>query len=190
MPGLPHGSGCRNLRPIVYRPCRRAPGHAAERSDSARSTRSAGGETESDCRDAPARHSQSSTKERAEPKQRTRRGKLERVRNDREEVLKLDRATLPPNAQLKGHEDAAVQVPRVGADNVNFARRSMTPFYGPNRSGAAARWLPRRIRWIGFCRLVAPPGTRTLAQRAPTFRRQPPGPTRSSTRRIATDIHS
>lgn len=66
--------------------------------------------------------SQSSEKERAEAKQRIKRGKLERVRIDREEVLKLDRASLPPDAQFKGYEDVVVQELRIGTDNVKFRK--------------------------------------------------------------------
>ena len=56
--------------------------------------RKGGGGQPDQPKDTSGPQSQSSEKERAETKQRTRRGKLERVRIDREEVLKLDRASL------------------------------------------------------------------------------------------------
>jgi Transposase IS66 family len=72
---------------------------------------------------APASHS--SEKERAEPSetnQRTKRSKLDRIRIDREEVLKVDRTSLPPDAEFKGYEDVVVQELRLGTDNVKFRK--------------------------------------------------------------------
>jgi hypothetical protein len=90
---------------------------------------------------------QSSEKERAETRQRTRRGKLERVRIDREEVLRLDRTSLPPDAQFKGYDDVVVQELRIGTDNVKFRKEKYyAPSTGQNLSGVAPRRLPRRIR--------------------------------------------
>jgi hypothetical protein len=69
--------------------------------------------------------SRSSEKERAEPpetKQNTKRSKLDRIRIDREEVLKLDRATLPPDAEFKGYEDVVVQELHIRPDNVRFRK--------------------------------------------------------------------
>lgn len=84
--------------------------------------RQGGGGKPDQPKDTAAPQSQSSEKERAETKQRTRRGKLERVRIDREEVLKLDRTSLPPDAQFKGYEDVVVQELRVSTDNVKFRK--------------------------------------------------------------------
>jgi len=69
--------------------------------------------------------SRSSEKERAEPpetKQNTKRSKLDRIRIDREEVLKLDRVTLPPDAEFKGFEDVVVQELHIRTDNVRFRK--------------------------------------------------------------------
>jgi len=69
--------------------------------------------------------SRSSEKERAEPpetKQNTKRSKLDRIRIDREEVLRLDRATLPPDAEFKGYEDVVVQELHIRTDNVRFRK--------------------------------------------------------------------
>jgi len=84
--------------------------------------RKGGGDKSGQPKDPAGAKSQSSEKERAETKQRTRRGKLERVRIDREEVLQLDRASLPPDAQFKGYEDVVVQELRIGTDNVKFRK--------------------------------------------------------------------
>jgi len=69
--------------------------------------------------------SRSSEKERAEPpdtKPNTKRSKLDRIRIDREEVLKLDRATLPPDAEFKGYEEVVVQELHIRTDNVRFRK--------------------------------------------------------------------
>ena len=67
----------------------------------------------------------SSEKQRAEPSEASKRGKgskLDRIRIDREEVLKLDRAALPPDAEFKGYEEVVVQDLRIGTDNVRFRK--------------------------------------------------------------------
>ena len=84
--------------------------------------RKGGGDKPNQPKDTSGPASQSSEKERAETEQRTKRGKLDRVRIDREEVLKLDRASLPPDAQFKGYEDVVVQELRIGTDNVKFRK--------------------------------------------------------------------
>jgi hypothetical protein len=69
--------------------------------------------------------SRSSEKERAEPpegKQSTKRRKLDRIPIDREQVLKCDRATLPPDAEFKGYEDVVVQELHIRTDNVRFRK--------------------------------------------------------------------
>ncbi|HEY8713812.1 MAG TPA: transposase, partial [Candidatus Acidoferrum sp.] len=85
--------------------------------------RKGGGGKPDRSKDSSAPASQSSEKERAEPsetKQHTKRSKLDRVRIDREEVLKLDRASIPPDAEFKGYEEVVVQELRIGTDNVKF----------------------------------------------------------------------
>ena len=94
-------------------------------------------------KDTAGAKSQSSEKERAETKQRTRRGKLERVRIDREEVLKLDRASLPPDAQFKGYEDVVVQELRIGTDNVKFRKEK---YYAPSTGQTYLAPLPAGYR--------------------------------------------
>ena len=91
--------------------------------------RKGGGGKPDQPKDTSGAKSQSSEKERAETKQRIRRGKLERVRIDREEVLKLDRASLPPDAQFKGYEDVVIQELRIGTDNVKFHKEK---YYAPS----------------------------------------------------------
>ena len=87
--------------------------------------------------------SQSSEKERKETKPHTKRGKLERVRIDREEVLKLDRSSLPPDAQFKGYEDVVVQELRIATDNVKFRKEK---YYAPSTGHTYLAPLPAGYR--------------------------------------------
>jgi len=85
--------------------------------------RKGGGGKPDRSKDSSAAASHSSEKERAEPsetKPHTKRSKLDRVRIDREEVLKVDRTSLPPDAEFKGYEDVVVQELRFVTDNVKF----------------------------------------------------------------------
>src|SRR5215472_12189521 len=69
--------------------------------------------------------SRSSEKERKEPREShesRKQGKLERIRIDREEVLKVDRATLPADAEFKGYEEVVVQDLHLSTDNVKFRK--------------------------------------------------------------------
>lgn len=87
--------------------------------------RQGGGGQPAPSQGASAPTSRSSEKERAAPaesKPSTKRSKLDRVRIDREEVLKLDRATLPPDAEFKGYEDVVVQELHIRTDNVRFRK--------------------------------------------------------------------
>lgn len=101
--------------------------------------RKGGGGKPGQPKDTAAPQSQSSEKERAETQQRTRRGKLERVRIDREEVLKLDRTSLPPDAQFKGYEDVVVQELRVSTDKVKFRKEK---YYAPSTGQTYLAPLP------------------------------------------------
>src|ERR1019366_259203 len=105
--------------------------------------RKCGGDKPSRPKDSAGTKLQSSEKERAETKQRVRRGKLDRVRIDREEVLKLDRASLPPDAQLKGYEDVVVQELRSGTDNVKFRKEK---YYAPSTGQTYLAPLPAGYR--------------------------------------------
>src|SRR5438034_7140225 len=70
--------------------------------------RKGGGGKPDRSKDSSAAASHSSEKERAEPsetKPHTKRSKLDRVRIDREEVLKVDRTSLPPDAEFKGRSE-------------------------------------------------------------------------------------
>lgn len=87
--------------------------------------RKGGGDKPDPSKGASPPASRSSEKERAEPpegKQSTKRSKLDRIPIDREQVLRLDRATLPLDAQFKGYEDVVVQELLICTDNVKFRK--------------------------------------------------------------------
>jgi hypothetical protein len=72
----------------------------------------------------------SSEKERAEPREpgkNTKRSKLDRIPIDREEVLKVNPAELPSDAEFKGYEEVVVQELRIRTDNVKFRKEK---YYG------------------------------------------------------------
>ena len=75
-------------------------------------------------KDAAAATARSSEKERAEPsgEKSAKRSKLDRIRIDREVVLKMDRAALPADAECKGYEDVVVQELRIHTGNVRFRK--------------------------------------------------------------------
>lgn len=85
--------------------------------------KSGGGKPPSQEASSPA--ARSSEKQRAEPSEarHTSKGsKLDRIRIDREEVLKLERAALPADAEFKGYEEVVVQELRIHTDNVKFRK--------------------------------------------------------------------
>ena len=62
----------------------------------------------------------SSERERHDPKDWQKSSKLDRIPIDREAVLKLDPASLPPDAEFKGYEPVVVQDLRIATDNIKF----------------------------------------------------------------------
>lgn len=81
----------------------------------------------------------SSEKERHQPREWSRRPKLERVRIDREQTLVVDRATLAADAVFKGHEDVVVQDVKLSTDNVLFHKEK---FYSPSEHKTYLAPLP------------------------------------------------
>jgi hypothetical protein len=68
----------------------------------------------------PARVDYSSEKERRKPKPRQKRAKKATLEIHREQTLEVDKASLPSDAEFKGHEDVVVQDVIFRADNVCF----------------------------------------------------------------------
>ena len=62
----------------------------------------------------------SSERERHQPKAHKKGSKVDQITIDREEVLTVDRASLPPDAEFKGLEPVVVQDLRFQTDHVRF----------------------------------------------------------------------
>ena len=81
----------------------------------------------------------SSEGERHQPKQRGKRGKRQPVKVDREQVLAVDPAILPPDAQFKDYVEVVVQDLVVRTDNVLFRKEK---FYSPSEGKTYLASLP------------------------------------------------
>jgi len=81
----------------------------------------------------------SSEKERRRPKTRRKRGKRDKIKIDREQVLEVDQDTLPEDAEFKGYEDVIVQDIRIETDNVLFRKEK---YYSPSEGKAYTAELP------------------------------------------------
>jgi hypothetical protein len=69
---------------------------------------------------APVQTNYSSERERHKAKDRKKADKVSRIKIDREEVVKVDPAQLPPDAQFKGYVKVVVQDIKITTDNVRF----------------------------------------------------------------------
>lgn len=77
---------------------------------------------------AAAATNHSSERERHKPKERHKASKVAQIKVDREEVMKVDPAHLPPDAEFKGYEDVVVQDLQIETDNVLFHKEK---YYSP-----------------------------------------------------------
>jgi hypothetical protein len=73
-------------------------------------------------RPPPAPTDHSSEQERRVPRERVKRAKNATITIDREQILPLDPAGLPPDAEFKGYEDVIVQDVLIQTDNVRFRK--------------------------------------------------------------------
>jgi len=71
----------------------------------------------------------SSEKERRQSKKRRRRRKINRIKIDREEKLKVERSQLPEDAKFKGYEAVTIQDLVIKTDNVRFLKEK---YYSPS----------------------------------------------------------
>ncbi len=85
----------------------------------------------------PAPHS--SEAERRTPKQRHPRRKQAHLTITREELCRLDRTTLPPDAQFKGYADVLVQDLRIETETIRFRKEK---FYSPSAGQTFLAPLP------------------------------------------------
>jgi len=87
----------------------------------------------------PTATDHSSEPERRQSKPREKGRKVQQVQIDREQVLQVDPAVLPPDAQFKGYEEVVVQDVVVHTDNVLFRKEK---FYSPNQRKTYLAELP------------------------------------------------
>ena len=85
----------------------------------------------------PADHS--SEQERRRPQGWSKGGKQDRIVVDREQVLTVDRALLPPDAEFKGYEEQVVQDLALRSDNVLFRKEK---WYSPSERKSYLAALP------------------------------------------------
>ena len=64
----------------------------------------------------------SSEKERRKPRKRRKRSKKLAIKIDREEIVTLDKATLPADAEFKGYDEVVVQDLKIATDNIRFRK--------------------------------------------------------------------
>jgi Transposase IS66 family len=81
----------------------------------------------------------SSERERRTPKPRQPRSKQAHLTVTREELCRLDRTTLPPDAQFKGYEVVLVQELRIACETIRFRKEK---FYSPSRGQTFLAPLP------------------------------------------------
>lgn len=85
----------------------------------------------------PTHHS--SERERRQPKARHKASKVDKIKVDREEVLRVAPAHLPADAQPKGYEDVTVQDVVIKTDNVLFHKEK---YYSPSENKIYLAELP------------------------------------------------
>jgi regulator of replication initiation timing len=81
----------------------------------------------------------SSEAERHKPQEWRKDSKLDKIKIDREEVLRLDRAQLPGDVQFKGYEDTIIQDVVIHTDNVLYRREK---YYSPGERRTYLAELP------------------------------------------------
>ncbi len=81
----------------------------------------------------------SSEKERCKPKEWSKGSKINSIAIDREQVLSVDRAILPPDAAFKGYEEVVVQDIHLQTDNILFRKEK---FYSASQRKTYLAGLP------------------------------------------------
>ena len=87
----------------------------------------------------------SSESERRKPQEWHKGRKLDKIKIDREEVLTIDRAQLPADAEFKGYKDTVVQDVVIHTDNVLYRKEK---FYSPGERRTYVAELPAGYRWV------------------------------------------
>jgi len=91
----------------------------------------------------PPRQDHSSEQERRKPTGWSKGSKTTRISIDREQVVAVDPACLPPDAEFKGYEDVVVQDVIFRTDNVLFHKEK---FYSPSQQQTYLAALPQGYR--------------------------------------------
>jgi hypothetical protein len=91
----------------------------------------------------PGAADHSSERERRQPRPWTKKGKKETLRIDRTEVVRVDPAILPPDAQFKGYAEVVVQDLIVRADTIRFRKET---YYSPTTRQTYRAELPAGYR--------------------------------------------
>lgn len=86
----------------------------------------------------PSNHS--SERERHKPQEWKKRSKVDQILIDREQVMPIDPASLPPDAEFKGHEPVIVQDLLLHTDNIRFLKEK---YYSPAQGRAYLAELPK-----------------------------------------------
>ena len=81
----------------------------------------------------------SSERERRKPKKRKKASKVVKIKIDREEVVRVDTAKLPPDAEFKGYEEVVIQDIKIETDNVLFRKEK---FHSPTEHKSYLAKLP------------------------------------------------
>ena len=87
----------------------------------------------------PTATDHSSEQQRRQPRSWKKGNKVQQVQIDREQVLPVDPAVLPPDAEFKGYEEVVVQDVVVHTDNVLFRKEK---FYSPSQRKIYLAELP------------------------------------------------
>jgi len=90
-------------------------------------------------RNPPVQVDHSSEAERHKPRERHKGSKLDKVKVDREQVLTVDPAQLPADAEFKGYEDVVVQDIEIRTDNVLYHKEK---YYSPGERKTYLAELP------------------------------------------------
>ena len=88
----------------------------------------------------PAAQDHSSEKERHKAGEHNKGSKQATIQINREQVVEVDRAVLPADAEFKGYEDVVVQDIVVQTDNVCFHKQK---YYAPSTARTLWPWPPR-----------------------------------------------
>jgi hypothetical protein len=90
-------------------------------------------------RSSTARTNYSSERERRKPQKRKKASKVAQIKIDREEVVRVDAAELPSDAEFKGYEEVVIQDIKIETDNVLFRKEK---FYSSTEQKSYLAELP------------------------------------------------